>query len=196
LERVTFVGHDSGGLIARFAAARLGGRVESLILTGTEVPHHHPPFIERLQKVMKLPGSRDVMRKMLANPRLARSDQLLGGLFHDTDLLEGDFRAAVLRPHLGSTERMDRQLEILSSYTTGLVDELEAVHAELRCPTLLVWGEEDPFFPVDTARAMCPQFAGPTQFEVVSNAKLLVHEEHPERFAELCDHFLAGVANH
>ena len=59
----------------------------------------------------------------------------------------------------------------------------------------LIWGEDDPFFPVDSARAMTSQLAGPTQFEVVPNAKLLVHEEHPQRFAELSRQFLGEFTN-
>lgn len=37
---------------------------------------------------------------------------------------------------------------------------------------------------------MAEQFGGEVTFEVIPNAKLLVHEEHPERFAELTRSFL------
>ena len=58
-------------------------------------------------------------------------------------------------------------------------------------PTLLVWGEEDPFFQVEKARAMANEFGGPTEFVTIADCKLLVHEEYPERFAELTTAFLA-----
>ena len=191
LEQFVLAGHDSGGLIARFVAEKVIDRVQALILTGTEIPHHHPKIIDRLQKLTKLPGSLALTSRLLGIPKVARSNQLLGGLFHDRDLIEGDFRAEVLDQHLSSPSIMARQFELLASYSTDFVDEVEAIHHKLTCPTLFVWGETDPFFPVKHAREMTTQFAGPTRFEVVANARLLVHEEHPEQFAQLCAEFLA-----
>lgn len=60
-------------------------------------------------------------------------------------------------------------------------------------PPLLVWGQGDPIFPVDKAREMAEQFGGPTRFTVIEQARLLVHEEHPELFASLCAEFLAEM---
>jgi len=194
LDRFTLVGHDSGGLIARFAAGMLGNRVEAIILAGTEIPHHHPPFLERLQKMVALPGAVAVTRKLLSSPRAARSHQLLGGLFHDRDLIEGDFRTQVLAPHLSSQARLERQIDILQSYTTDLVDSVEPVQAALECPALFIWGEDDGFFPVQQAKDMAKGFGGRTRFEVIKEARLLVHEEHPQRFAELCASFLGDMA--
>lgn len=193
LERFTLVGHDSGGLIARFAAERMIDRVDALVVAGTEIPHHHPPLIERLQVATKLPGAVQVMTRLLSIRSVARSNQMLGGLFHDRDLIEGDFRTAVLAPHLASPDTMKRQIELLASYTTDFVDEVEAVHAKLTMPTLMIWGADDPFFPVEHARAMGEQFAGSVRFEVIEEAKLLVHEEHPERFAKICADFLVAA---
>src|SRR5687767_7789461 len=42
LQRVGFVGHDSGGAIARLAAAELGPRCTGLVLGNTEIPGHRP----------------------------------------------------------------------------------------------------------------------------------------------------------
>jgi len=190
LQRFTLVGHDSGGLIARFAAAKLADRVEAIILSGTEIPHHHPKLLERLQKAISLPGATAVTRQLLSWPWAARSNHLLGGLFHDRSLIEGDFRTRVLAPHLSNIGKLERQREILASYTTDLVDSVEQVQAGLTCPALFIWGENDPFFPMQLAREMADGFGGPTRFEVIGDARLLVHEEHPERFAELCVSFL------
>ncbi len=193
LESFTLVGNDSGGMIARFVAERVIDQVNALVITGSEIPKHHPKLIERLQVMTSLPGSLPIMRKLLANATLSRSGQLLGGLFYDRDLIEGSFRTSVLDPHLADAAIMTRQIEMLKSYSPELVDELEATHRNLTCPTLLIWGEQDGFFPVEHARAMTTQFAGPTRFEVINNARLLVHEEHPERFAALCSDFLGKL---
>ena len=58
-----------------------------------------------------------------------------------------------------------------------------ACHREITVPVQLVWGAQDPFFPVQRARDMMGQFSGPVDLEVVEDAKLFVHEECPQRAA-------------
>ncbi len=190
LESVTVVGQDSGGLIAREVAVRRPGVVNGLVLAGTEIPGRHPAFITRLQKMMRVPGVPAITRRVLRSERAAKSPQLFGGLFWDRGLIEGDFRRLVLDPFIADRGSFDRQTEILYSYQASVVDRLGGVHPRITCPTLLVWGERDPFFPVESARSMCDQFGGPVRFEVIPDARLLVYEEHPQRFAALTRAFL------
>ncbi|MGI9604500.1 MAG: alpha/beta fold hydrolase [Acidimicrobiales bacterium] len=192
---VVLVGHDSGGLIARFVAEKRIDRTPALVLAGTEIPHHHPVQIDRLQMMTKLPGSVRITQRLINTPVIARSNQFLGSCFHDRVLIEGEFRTEVLDPNFRDKAVVARQLEMLHTYTTDFVDEVEATHANLTCPTLLVWGEADPYFPVTRAREMAEQFAGSTRFEVIEDARLLVHEEHPERFAELVRDFVNGAGD-
>jgi len=194
LEHTVLIGHDSGGLIARFVADRAPKKVSALVLVGTEIPFIHPPLIGRLQLVARIPGSASVMKGLINSPRLARSNQLLGSGFSNRDLIEGGFRTEVLDRTFRDSATVKRQLDLLASYTPDLVDELAQVHPRLKCPTLLIWGEQDPFFPVDKAREMASQFGGPTHFESIDNARLLVHEEHPEKVAALVRSFLPAVA--
>ncbi len=194
LDNVVLVGNDSGGLIARQVAAQLLGQgdlnVAGLILIGTEIPGHHPKLIDQLQMLTKLPGSVAVTRKMLGSPAVARNKRMLGGCFWDRDLIEGSFRTELLAPVLAEPAALERQVEILHSYTHQLVDDLEEAHAAISCPTLLISGEGDGFFPPEQAKAMLSQFAGPTQFELVPKARLLVHEEQPALVAKLIRDFI------
>ncbi|MEE9417327.1 MAG: alpha/beta hydrolase [Acidimicrobiales bacterium] len=190
LDEIVLVGQDSGGMVARFAMDRIGDSVSALILAGTEIPHHHPAVIDRLQMAAKLPGSASITARLMNTPRIVRSKQVLGGCFFDRDLIEGDFRTEVLDQTFRDKSVVKRQLEVLASYTSDVVDELAEVHPKIMCPTLLVWGKGDPFFPVGKARKMVEQFGGPTRFEVFDDARLLAHEEHPKRFAALCAEFL------
>lgn len=190
LDSVVLVGHDSGGLVARNIAVQLPETVTGLILAGTEIPGHHSEFIDRLRLQMKLPGAPAIAKALMKNRKAARSQQLLGGLFWDRDLIEGDFRSKVLDPTLDDPAIFKRQLDVLFSYTHDVVDALESVHRQITVPSMLVWGELDGFFPVELAREMLDQFSGPTQFEVLTGARLLVHEEHPDRFAELISDFM------
>lgn len=193
LTSFVLIGQDSGGLIARIAAHRLGDRVEALILTGTEMAGHHPEMIARLQTAVRLPGAATVTRKLLGSHRLAKSPNLLGGCFWDRDLINGEFRTAVIEPMLADPDKVRRQIEIIKNYDEAILDTLPPLHAELTCPTLIIWGERDPFFPVELARKMAEEFGGPTTFLTYEKARLLVYEEYPERFADDCRNFLLGL---
>jgi pimeloyl-ACP methyl ester carboxylesterase len=57
-------------------------------------------------------------------------------------------------------------------------------------PVLLIWGADDPTFPVALARAMVGQFPN-ARIAEIPGAKLLVHEEKPAEVARLALEFLA-----
>ena len=60
------------------------------------------------------------------------------------------------------------------------VDTLDDVHAKIDAPLMCVWGDRDPFFPVDDARAMVANWPGEAQIEVIAGKRLFVHEEAPD----------------
>jgi len=63
-----------------------------------------------------------------------------------------------------------------------LVTKVNEVHAKIDVPVKLVWGDQDPFFPVDRARAMVATFPNAT-LDVIAGAGLFCHEERPEETA-------------
>lgn len=195
LTDVTLVGHDSGGMIARYAAEQRPDAVGALVLTGTEIPGHHPPLVSFFSFSAKLPGFKAMFKALVGNKVISRTPLVFGGTVSDRSLLDGEMRTNLIDPILADDAAMTAAVEMIRNFSKAHVDPLAETHRNLTMPTLLIWGEDDPFFPVDSARAMTSQFAGPTQFEVVSNAKLLVHEEHPQRFAELSRQFLGELTN-
>ena len=42
LDRFALIGHDSGAAIGRYVAANLGSRVVANVVSGSEIPNHHP----------------------------------------------------------------------------------------------------------------------------------------------------------
>jgi pimeloyl-ACP methyl ester carboxylesterase len=57
-------------------------------------------------------------------------------------------------------------------------------------PVQMIWGTDDPFFPLPKARAMTKQFAGRVELVEIPGAKLFAHEDHPEEFADHAVRFL------
>lgn len=186
------VAHDTGATIARALALSAGARIGKLVLMGTEIPGHRPPWIPLFQQLAALPGTSLVFRLLLSSGRFVRSPMGFGHCFADRRLLTGDFAAHFVRPLVKSSARMEGQMRYLRGIDWALVDRLATDHATIKNPVLLIWGEEDRIFPVQRARSMVAQFADCRGLHVVPGAKLFVHEEQPEVVAA---HILAFLAS-
>src|SRR5262245_13615613 len=189
LTRYSVLAQDTGGTFARYLALEDGDRVEKLLLINTEMPRHRPPWIPLYQFLMRLPGTLAAFRVLLRSQPFLRSSMGFGGCFCDMRLIEGDFHEQVVEPLLRSPVRMDGMRRYLRGAKWGPVDALEHDHSRLKMPVLLIWGAEDPTFPVGLARAMLPQFPDARLVEV-PGARLLVHEEKPAEVARLVLDFL------
>lgn len=180
LQRYDIIGHDSGGTHARTLALLDTERVGQLTLIGTEIPHHRPPLIPLYQALMRVPGTLLSFGLLLRSRLFLHSPMGFGGCFHDRALIDGEFRAQFAEP----LARDPRRLQGLRRYLLDLkwdgVDALAQQHARLTMPVRLVWGADDPFFPVERARAMAGQFPRATLTEI-PRAKLFVHEERPDQ---------------
>lgn len=185
LDDVVLVGQDSGGMMCRFAAEKRPEQVAGLVLAGSEIPGVHAPLVNLFKALAKLPGAKAMFRFSIGNKFVAKTPLILGGTVYDKALLDGELRTNLLKPVLADSEGMDAAVAMIKDFSFDDIDALEDVHAKLTMPTLLVYGEDDGFFPVEKARAMAEQFGGPTEFVSIPKAKLLVHEEHPERLADL-----------
>jgi pimeloyl-ACP methyl ester carboxylesterase len=63
----------------------------------------------------------------------------------------------------------------------------------LSMPVAFLWAAADPTFPEATARAMASQFPNVAHFWSIPKGRLFVHEEQPDRVAELVIEFLTGI---
>ena len=178
LDRYAVLAQDTGGTFARYLALEDGARVEKLMLINTEVPHHRPPWIPLYQWLMHVPGATAGFKVLLRSRTFLRSGMGFGGCFTDLTMLEGDFHEHVVQPLLDSARRMDGMARYLRGLVWGPVDALGKAHARLTMPVELIWGADDPTFPVAQARHMVTQFPDARLVEI-PGARLLVHEEKP-----------------
>jgi pimeloyl-ACP methyl ester carboxylesterase len=72
-----------------------------------------------------------------------------------------------------------------------MTDLLSEAHARIQVPVQLIWGTDDPFFPVARARGMVSGFGGPVSFEEIPGGKVFAHEDHAAEFAAHAVKFLA-----
>ena len=187
LKSLSVLAHDSGGTIARVMAAELGDRVSAMVLGNTELTNHVSKTLVMAQKALRLPGASRVMPWLMSLSAYRRSRFGLGDCFSDHSLLDGDFFDACIAP---LTENADGAQLTFTHLDLRTTSNFERIHAALTCPCLLIWGEDDPFFPLTRARQMLGELPKGSELEVIANAKLFVHEEHPAQVVRLAEAFL------
>ncbi|HEY7072206.1 MAG TPA: alpha/beta hydrolase [Acidimicrobiales bacterium] len=178
---VDLVGNDSGGAICQIFAARRPDLVRSLALTncdtaGNVVPEALVPFMEGARRGEAL----DLFEMMAGDLSVARA--ALGTGLADPDGVSDDVIRAFVEPVL----RHERSERAIQRWMTDLTDrDLQAVQDDLGrldVPTLLLWGTDDVFFPVDDARGLAALIPGAELVEV-PGAKLFHPLEQPDLLA-------------
>jgi pimeloyl-ACP methyl ester carboxylesterase len=192
LKSYSLLAHDTGATIARQLCLIDPERVERLVAIDTEIPGHRPPWIPLFQKLSVLPGNDVLFRLVLRSKTFLRSSLGFGGLFNDLSLLEGDFHDHIIAPMIQSPAVMSGQRRYLQGIDWTLVDSLADKHRDMKAPVLLIWGEDDPVFPIHLARKMVPQFKNCKGLVSVPRTKLLPHEEQPDPVGRLALEFLLG----
>ncbi|ABP56853.1 alpha/beta fold hydrolase [Salinispora tropica] len=182
LDEVAVVGHDSGGLIARHALAG-DPRVRSWGLIDTEQPQGAHWRLSLLFATRHLPGFERLLTVASNIRPLRRNRFVLGDAFHDRDLLDGDFAEFFLRPLKESADRRWAFGQFPRNFDFSAFDALAGLHSRITVPVQLVWGADDPYFPVAWTRAMMSGFPGDVRLREVRRGKLFVHEEFAEEVA-------------
>ena len=181
IERCALLAHDTGATIARLVALAEPARVAKLAILNSEIPGHRPPWIPLYQKLTRVPGAGAGFRVLLQQDRFVRSGMGFGAFYSDRRLFDDPARLApYLDPVLSSSQRMTGMLRYLRGPEWEAVDALRTRHAQIHCPVLLLWGEDDVTFPVALAEPMAAQFGGPTKFVRIPHASLMPHEERPD----------------
>lgn len=191
LQRYGLVGHDSGGLVARRVAARHGPRVAGIVLGNTEIPGHHPWQVTMMGLAARLVGGERALRPLLSSRALRRSRLFYGACFEDIAYGDGEFADLFVTPLLEEPRALRGQLRLLQTFDWSSTDTLDEVHARLEAPALLIWGDEDPYFPLGGARRMQGQFGAGADLVVLEGARLFAHEDRADDFVAAMRPFLA-----
>lgn len=190
LRRVAAVGHNSGGLIARHALAG-DPRLTAMGLINTEQPQGLSRRLRLFLASKHAPGLSATLGRVAGATRLRRNRFVFGAAFADPGRLEGEFDEFFLRPLHDEPARRDAAARLLRSFDAQLVSDLGQVHQRIAVPVQLVWGDQDPFFPLAWAQEMVATFPN-AQLHVVRGAGLFCHEEEPAEVAQALLPTLAG----
>lgn len=181
VDDLAVVGHDSGGMIARHAMVG-DTRLRALGLINTEQSKGLSWRFRSFLAGRNLPGFGAGLGWAAGKPKLRRNKFILGDAFADSSLLDGEFDEFFLAPLAQDRAKRGAAMKVLRSFDRRHVDELAEIHRRIDAPVQLVWGDQDPFFPLAWAEEMVDTFPD-AELAVIAGAGLFSHEERPAEVA-------------
>lgn len=183
IERFAIVGHDLGGGIAQHLAVHAPARVSRMALVSSVAFDAWPPRELRLAR-SAMPFTRKLPPKPLLNT-LRRA--LKNGY---EDLERGAHSADMyLRPFEtpGGREAMIEHIAALdNAETEALAPQL----ANIAAPTVIIWGEDDPFIPPETGERLQRAIKGSGLY-MLPGVRHFPPETVPESVAEILTGWLS-----
>jgi pimeloyl-ACP methyl ester carboxylesterase len=186
LDRVVLAGNSFGGNIAWEVAAAAPGRVDALILVDSA---GFPPSATSIPlgfRLARTPVVRDLMEYVLPRSVVTSS---LRNVYGDPSRVTPELvdRYYELTLRAGNRAALPRRLaEAPAGQRTHLL-------AEVRAPTLILWGERDRLIPPSDAQLFARALPG-AELHVLPGLGHVPHEEDPETTTALVRSFLARVA--
>jgi len=180
-QQAILVASSAGGLPVLDFTIRNPERVRALILSSTcGVPHSLPG----LWNLIRLPLVGEAARLFLSPPMIRKN---LVEAYADPQKVTREDVEAYLRPLLRPGSWVANLRTERSTDPTFVEQNLKSI----RCPVLIVWGQQDAWHPVGMAEAFHQQLPQ-AAVEILSNCGHLPHEEQPDCFNQRALEFLKG----
>jgi pimeloyl-ACP methyl ester carboxylesterase len=190
LERAILIANDTGGALAQLVATRYPSRLGGLVLNSCDCfTNFFPPMFRYLQLLARVPGGPWAIANTLRIPALRTLPLAYGWLANEMPRQASD---SYVTPGLRSADiRRDtaKFLRAVSNrYTLRAAEELRGFEA----PALVVWGEDDRFFPVADGRRLAELLPN-GRFETIPGARTFAPADQPKALAALIGEFAAEI---
>jgi len=183
LDRASLVGNSLGGGTAVLVAAHHPERVDHLVLidsVGYNLAAKDRPFL------LRATGWKPVSRVVEALPvRRAVVTLALRQVFHDDRLVTAERIDEYVAPLLRPGAVAAAQILLASGDDMGL----PGIVARVRAPTLVIWGRQDRWVPVEQADRFLATIPGSRKV-VIEGCGHLPQEERPAEVVRLLEEFL------
>jgi haloalkane dehalogenase len=180
IERVTVVGHDTGGGVALILAIDHPERVARLVLSNV-VAYDSWPIGDMV--ALSDPSWRE---KSVSEVVDFVAEGLADGI-HNADRLTPAFREGIVAPYAdkeGKISLIRNASALNTNHTMALVDR----HAEITAPTLVLWGQHDPWQTIVDGERLAEEI--PDAQLVRVEASHWIPQDAPVEFAERIVSFL------
>ena len=188
VDRAHLVGNSMGGAVALELALARPERTASLTLADSAGLGREISLVLRL-------GSLPLLGEYARRPTLKGVRNLVRWLVHDPNLVDEDelpLRLSYLKRE-GSAQALLRFLRTgVGLFGQRPATRRDAVLPSVSVPTLIVWGAQDPLFPVRQAERAAHAIPGAT-LEVFDRCGHWPQYEHPGEFNRLLGEFVGSV---
>ena len=184
LERVALVMHDWGGLIGLWWACEHPDAVSALVISASGF--FPDGKWHGVAQAARTPGTGEEMVEGMTREGFEALLRQNGSGFDD-EAIEEYWKC------FADEKRRQGHLDFWRSADFEKLERFDGRLAELGVPTLLLWGETDPFAYVSSAHRFQREIAGAELVQVEGAGHFVIDDE-PERCAEEIATFLAGRA--
>jgi len=191
IDQVDVIGNDSGGGIAQIFAALNPERVRSLTLTDCDTHDNWPPeAFKPFLEMAAAGGLTDTLNAMLSDKAIYRSPGALGPAYERPQTVSDEDIEIYLRPLVRTEQRTRDFQRFLAAFDNSHTLAIEPRLRQLQAPTLIVWGTDDVYFPVEWAHWLAETIPGAKPPVVLEGARIFFPEERAASFNQLLrDHF-------
>ena len=186
IDRVDLVANDSGGTIAQLLVARHPARVRTLLLTNCDVHENSPPPQMSGSIAAARAGTYDrKIARHLDDRGYARSPAGIGGsAYADPASFTDEAIDYSFRPLLASPVRRQQLNRHLAAFEPNPLLAVEAALRRSAVPARMVWGTDDPLFPLEWARWLDRTLPASRGIGEVKGGRLFWPEEQPGLLAD------------
>lgn len=182
VETFDLVLNDSGGAIGQIIAVTVPERVRSTVFSNCDVHDNWPPkTLNRIRQAATDGVFADELGGYINDPNAFAEN--IGRLIHQnpafttTEAMQANFA-----PLVSSQERKDAFNRYVGFQDHDQLVVIEDALRELQIPSLIVWGPEDPFFPIESARWLEEALPMAEPVIELQGAMLFFPEERPDEF--------------
>ena len=184
VERASLIGNSMGGLLSLATAIDYPERVDRLVLIDSAGYPMKLPFLVR---VGSLPGVSQV-GKLFYGEWTVRWG--LREVFFDDAKVTPERVKAYYLPSV-TPNGIDAPRKLLRNFDSVLLEYAARRFKRVRCPTLIIWGDNDPWIPVENAHRFGTDIPD-ARVEIIENCGHAPQEEKPEEVIPLLKDFLTA----
>ena len=184
LSQVDLVGHSYGGIVAYGVATSDGVRIRSLVLVDSPGPTFGKADYADLTARL---GTSDPTEIFI--PQNPNDVHRLMALAYQHPPYIPDFAARQLIAEAYTKNRAE--LHALFADPSGNIDSLTTAPPQIRQPLCMIWGRNDPIFPLDLSDRLMLFASNRTARHIVEDARHAPNVEHPKKFNDFLQACLA-----
>jgi pimeloyl-ACP methyl ester carboxylesterase len=182
IDQVDLIGNDSGGGICQIFAALYPERIRSITLTNCDTHDNWPPeAFQGFVATVAAGGLGDTLAAMLKDKNMFRSPGALGPAYEHPEAVSDATIDAYLRPHVRSPQRTNDLARFVGAFDNKHTVSIESKLRNVAAPALIVWGDDDVYFPVKWSEWLEKALRGTKKRVVLKGARIFFPEERPEQ---------------